>query len=190
MKDEQFLERIVLNPEVMVGKFVIRETRLTIDQVLNLLAHGATEQQILEEYKGLTGEDFRACFLFASKALKNKDRMPLAAEPARCDSSWMNALYQRCPPGHGIRMMTCSLWDRLLSVAFDRASLEDTYDDWVRTAEKALSDIRQTGFKPVKVPIDVEELIDWCKEKGCPVDGSSPILLRTSRLTVIHTRPG
>jgi uncharacterized protein (DUF433 family) len=81
MKDDQLLERIVLNPKVMVGKPVIRGTRLTVDYILNLLAHGATEQEILVEYKGLTEEDIRACFLFATKALKDTDFMPLAAEP-------------------------------------------------------------------------------------------------------------
>jgi len=82
MKDEQLLRRIVLDPKVMVGKPVIRGTRLTVDFILNLLAHGATEKEILEEYKGLTEEDIRACFLFATKALKDTDFMPLAAEPA------------------------------------------------------------------------------------------------------------
>ena len=81
MKDDQLLKRIVLDPKVMVGKPVIRGTRLTVDYVLNLLAHGATEQEILEEYKGLAEEDIRACFLFATKALKDTDFMPLAAEP-------------------------------------------------------------------------------------------------------------
>ena len=81
MKDEQLLERIVLDPKVMVGKPVIRGTRLTVDYVLNLLAHGTTEKEILEEYKGLAVEDIRACFLFATKALKDTDFMPLAAEP-------------------------------------------------------------------------------------------------------------
>jgi len=80
MKDEQLLERIVMKPKVMVGKPVIRGTRLTVDFILNLLAHGATEKEVLEEYKGLTEEDIRACFLFATKALKNTDFMPLAAE--------------------------------------------------------------------------------------------------------------
>ncbi len=82
MKDEQLLGRIVLDPKVMVGKPVIRGTRLTVDFILNLLAHGATEKEILEEYKGLTAEDIRACFLFATKALKDTDFMPLAVEPA------------------------------------------------------------------------------------------------------------
>ena len=83
MKDDQLLERIVLDPKVMVGKPVIRGTRLTVDYVLNLLAHGATEQEILAEYKGLKDEDIRACFLFATKALKDTDFMPLAAEPTQ-----------------------------------------------------------------------------------------------------------
>ena len=43
MNDEQLLTRIVLNPKVMVGKPVIRGTRLTVDFILNLLAHGTTE---------------------------------------------------------------------------------------------------------------------------------------------------
>ncbi len=81
MKDEQLLGRIVLDPKVMVGKPVIRGTRLTVDFILNLLAHGATEKEILTEYKSLTEEDIRACFLFATKALKDTDFMPLVAEP-------------------------------------------------------------------------------------------------------------
>lgn len=83
MKDEQLLERIVLDPKVMVGKPVIRGTRLTVDYVLNLLAHGATEQDIINEYKGLKEEDIRACFLFATRALKDTAFMPLGAEPAQ-----------------------------------------------------------------------------------------------------------
>jgi len=81
MKDEQLLQRIVLDPKVMVGKPVIRGTRLTVDFILNLLAHGATEKEILEEYKGLTKEDIRACFLFATRTLKDTDFMPLAIGP-------------------------------------------------------------------------------------------------------------
>ena len=81
MKDEQMLERIVLDPKVMVGKPVIRGTRLTVDFLLNLLAHGATEKEILKEYEGLTEKDIRACFLFATKALRETDFMPLASVP-------------------------------------------------------------------------------------------------------------
>jgi len=82
MKDEKLLERIVLDPKVMAGKPVIKGTRLTVDFILNLFAHGASEQEILDEYKGLTREDIQACFLFATKSLGNTEFMPLISEPA------------------------------------------------------------------------------------------------------------
>ena len=82
MTDQQLLERIVLNQRVMAGKPVIRGTRLTVEFILNLLAHGATETEILDEYEGLTVEDIRACMLFATKSLERTDFMPLVAGPA------------------------------------------------------------------------------------------------------------
>jgi uncharacterized protein (DUF433 family) len=69
MSDEELLGRITLSPKVMAGKPVIKGTRLTVEYVLNLLAHGATAEEILAEYEGLTHEDIRACFLFAVKSL-------------------------------------------------------------------------------------------------------------------------
>ena len=80
MSDEKLLERIVLKPNVMVGKPVIKRTRLTVEYILGLLAHGATEQEILEEYHRLTREDIQACLLFATRALSNSSFMPLIAE--------------------------------------------------------------------------------------------------------------
>lgn len=63
MTEQQLLQRITLDPYVMVGKPVIRGTRLTVEYILNLLAHGATTTEILEEYNGLTPEDVQACLL-------------------------------------------------------------------------------------------------------------------------------
>jgi uncharacterized protein (DUF433 family) len=80
--DQQLLERITLDPQVMVGKPVIRGTRLTVEYILNLLAHGASEAEILEEYEGLTREDIQACLLFAKHALGNTLFMPLVTEAA------------------------------------------------------------------------------------------------------------
>ena len=82
MTDQQLLERIVIDPKVMVGKPVIRGTRLTVEYILNLLAHGATVKEILEEYEGLTQEDIRACLLFATKSLESTTFMPLTVEAA------------------------------------------------------------------------------------------------------------
>lgn len=69
MEENELKQRIVLDPNVMVGKPVIRGTRLTVDYILNLFAHGADEKEVLEEYTGLTQKDIRACFYFATKAL-------------------------------------------------------------------------------------------------------------------------
>jgi uncharacterized protein (DUF433 family) len=82
MNDQQLLERIALNPKVMVGKPVIKGTRLTVDYILNLLAHGATWAEILEEYEGLTQEDIQACLLFATKSLQETAFLPLTVEVA------------------------------------------------------------------------------------------------------------
>jgi uncharacterized protein (DUF433 family) len=82
MNDRDLLERITLNPKVMVGKPVIRGTRLTVEFILNLLAHGAKPEEILDEYDGLTSEDIQACLLFARESLSRTDFMPLILETA------------------------------------------------------------------------------------------------------------
>ncbi|NBD35358.1 MAG: DUF433 domain-containing protein [Chloroflexi bacterium] len=82
MTEKQMLERIVINPNVMVGKPVIKGTRLTVEYIVGLLAHGATFDEIIQEYQGLTAEDIQACLLFATKSLESTAFMPLEAEPA------------------------------------------------------------------------------------------------------------
>ena len=71
MKDEELLARITIDPKVMVGKPVIKGTRLTVDHILNLLAHGATTVEITTEYPGLIDQDIQACFLFARRLESN-----------------------------------------------------------------------------------------------------------------------
>ena len=80
MTDRELLERVSINPKVMTGKPVIRGTRLTVEYVLNLLAHGATTDEVISEYKGLMAEDVQACILFATKSLESTTFVPLAAE--------------------------------------------------------------------------------------------------------------
>ena len=64
----------------MTGKPVTKGTRLTVDYILNLLAHGSTTDEILHEYDGLAPEDIQACLLFASRSLADTAFMPLVAE--------------------------------------------------------------------------------------------------------------
>ena len=80
MKSNKLLERITLNPSIMTGKPIIRGTRLTVQFILGLLAHGASMEEILDEYKGLTKEDIKACLLFATESLEDITFMPLTAE--------------------------------------------------------------------------------------------------------------
>lgn len=80
MNNKDLLERITINPKVMVGKPVIRGTRLTVKYILGLLASGITMEEILEEYPGLEKNDIYACLLFASKTLEDASFIPLKAE--------------------------------------------------------------------------------------------------------------
>jgi len=80
MTNDSLLERISINPKVMVGKPVIKGSRLTVEYILGLLAHGETVEGILAEYEGLILEDIQACLLFASKSLQETDFMPLIME--------------------------------------------------------------------------------------------------------------
>ena len=50
----------------MVGRPVIRGTRLTVEYILHLLAHGTTIDEILQEYAGLSEADIRPCLLIAT----------------------------------------------------------------------------------------------------------------------------
>lgn len=80
MSDQQLLERITSDPKVLAGKPVIKGTRLSVEYILNLLAHGSSTADILDEYQGLTPEDIQACLLFASQSLSTASFMPLVAE--------------------------------------------------------------------------------------------------------------
>ena len=79
-KEQELLERITMNPNVKVGKPVIRGTRLTVDFILGLLGHGMTMQEILQEYEHISQEDIYACLLFAQKSMEDITFMPLVKE--------------------------------------------------------------------------------------------------------------
>ncbi len=78
MRENQLLEKLSINPKVMVGKPVIKGTRLTVEYILNLLAHGSISKEILQEYEGLTQEDIQACLLFVTRSLQDTEFMPLS----------------------------------------------------------------------------------------------------------------
>jgi uncharacterized protein (DUF433 family) len=63
-------DRIEVNPAVLVGKPVVKGTRLAVEFIIDLLAQGWTEKEILENYPGLTREDIQACLAYASERLR------------------------------------------------------------------------------------------------------------------------
>lgn len=63
-------ERIEIDPEILVGKPVVKGTRLAVEFVIDLLAQGWTEAEILRNYPGLTREDIQACLGYAGTVLK------------------------------------------------------------------------------------------------------------------------
>ena len=64
MNEQHLLDRIVSDPRIMVGKPVVKGTRLTVEYILNLLAHDSMIEEILDEYNGLTREDIQACLSY------------------------------------------------------------------------------------------------------------------------------
>jgi uncharacterized protein (DUF433 family) len=70
-------ERVVLDPEILMGKPVIKGTRLSVEFIIDLLAQGWSEADILRNYPGLTSEDIKACLSYASNALKTEKVYPL-----------------------------------------------------------------------------------------------------------------
>ena len=71
--------RIALDPDVMVGKPVIRGTRLAVEFVIGLMAEGWTEADILRGYPGVTRDDIRACLAYARDTLSSEKVFPSAA---------------------------------------------------------------------------------------------------------------
>ena len=63
-------ERIVVDPKVLVGKPVIKGTRIAVEFVIDLLGRGWTAEEILKEYDHLTAQDIGACLAYASEILK------------------------------------------------------------------------------------------------------------------------
>ncbi len=69
-------ERIVVDPNILVGKPVIKGTRLAVEFIVDLLAQGWDEKEILRNYPGLTKQDIQACLSYASEILRSEKVYP------------------------------------------------------------------------------------------------------------------
>ena len=65
-------DRITLDPKIMAGKPIVRNTRISVEFVVDLLGRGWTTEQILCEYDHLTRDDVQACLAYAGDVLKSE----------------------------------------------------------------------------------------------------------------------
>lgn len=65
--------RIEINPKVMFGKPVIKDTRITVEHILRKLAGGMTIQEILQDHPQITGDDILAAYEFAADHLAEEE---------------------------------------------------------------------------------------------------------------------
>ncbi len=72
-------ERIIVDPEILAGKPVIRGTRVAVEFILELLAAGQSESEILDNYPGLTRDDILACLSYASYLAHEYKAYPIPA---------------------------------------------------------------------------------------------------------------
>lgn len=78
LMDPIWRDRITADPAVMVGKAVVRGTRLSVEFVLEPIAAGWTFDEILANYRGLTIEDIHACVAYAKDVLADERVFPAA----------------------------------------------------------------------------------------------------------------
>jgi uncharacterized protein (DUF433 family) len=72
-------ERIQVDPEILAGKPVIRGTRIAVELILELLAAGQSESEILVNYPGLVQKDILACLAYASYLAHEYKAYPIPA---------------------------------------------------------------------------------------------------------------
>lgn len=73
----------------------------------------------------------------------------------------------------GVAWYLPSQWAQLREVSTDREQLEDTYDEWLAMACKKMQELEDAGIVVERVELDVKEWLDWCQEKGLPLDSAS-----------------
>ena len=70
---QDLLNRITFNKDVLCGKPLIRGLRISVDMILELLAKGSTEEEILQDYPQLESDDLRAALLYAHHMVARED---------------------------------------------------------------------------------------------------------------------
>lgn len=80
MPPHNLLDRIEINPSVMLGKPVIKGTRITVEQIVSKFSRSISIDEILREFPRLTEKDVRAALAYAAKSLSTEEFRPLRAK--------------------------------------------------------------------------------------------------------------
>ncbi|MEO5500172.1 MAG: DUF433 domain-containing protein [Ginsengibacter sp.] len=72
------IQHIEVNPKIMMGKPIIKGTRITVELILEKLSAGETEDDILEAHPHISREDIKAALAFAAESLKGEKIYPIA----------------------------------------------------------------------------------------------------------------
>lgn len=75
-------DRIIVDPKILVGKPVIKGTRLAVEFIVDLLAQGWQESEIIRNYPGVTHDDIAACLKYATNILKAEKIYPFELSQA------------------------------------------------------------------------------------------------------------
>lgn len=70
------MNRVVLNPKIMVGKPIIKGTRITVEAIVRRVAEGMTFDEILEDYPYIAKEDIKAALLYAQSLVAGEEIFP------------------------------------------------------------------------------------------------------------------
>jgi len=73
MTEKTLLKRIVVDPKIMLGKPVIKGTRLPVEIIVEKVAYGATIDDLRKDYPFFKGDDIRAALLYAAKLIANEE---------------------------------------------------------------------------------------------------------------------
>lgn len=85
----------------------------------------------------------------------------------------------------GIAWYRPEQWERLLEVSVDRSRLEDTHEEWETGAKETLRNLLVNGANAIRVDVDVENLVQWCKKNGRAVDGSGRAFYVADRIRLL-----
>ena len=73
MREDELLRRIVIDPKIMLGKPIIRGTRLPVEIIIEKIAYGATFNELRKDYPFLSDEDVKAALLYAARSLAHEE---------------------------------------------------------------------------------------------------------------------